>query len=409
VKSQIWVQFGRKSQKQRAASGFLIICQPTQASFIEQTLGTAVVKDATAVYFNPAALTVVSSKQLILQGTLAKAPFQFTGTAAQIPAGIIESGTATTQSSFSLPSLYASFPINDTFTAGFAIVANDFNRGLEDHSVLRYVQARNKTKDMDLVPAIGMNINSFLSIGGNLNFSHAQLIQEPVSSIPRLNIPESRSVNNSQANSIGGDFGVLLKPGKKTAIGFNYRSAITYHFQGTSTLSGITSNDYHFKYWTPARSVVSISHFPTKKFGFISTIQYLQWDIFKKASVYNFVAQAGNETVIIPEAHIEYDFHNSWLFTLGTIHHVTPQWTIRFASTFNQSPSSGKRQISAGDSLVIGSSMGYQLMKNLAIDCSYGHAFFHKKRIHIQTEKNIIMGVNRGEHNAVSLKITATA
>lgn len=391
------------------AAGFLIICQPAQASFIEQTLGTAVVKDATAVYFNPASLTVVSNKQLILQGTLAKAPFQFTGTAAGIPAGNIESGTATTQSNFSLPSVYASFPINDTFTAGFAIVANDFNRGLEDHSVLRYVQARNKTKDVDLVPAIGMTINSFLSIGGNLNFSHAQLIQEPVASIQRLNIPESRSLNISKANSIGGDFGILLKLGEKTAVGFNYRSAITYHLKGTSTLSGITANNYHFTYWTPARSVLSISHFPTKKWGFISTVQYLQWDIFKNAAVYNFVAQSGNEAVIIPQASIDYDFHNSWLFTLGTIYHATPQWTIRFASTYNQSPSSGKRQIAAGDSLVIGSSMGYQLMKNLVIDGSYGHAFFRKKRIYIQTDKNILTGVNQGEHDAVSLKITATA
>lgn len=387
----------------------LLLCTASHASFIEQTLGTAVVKDATAVYFNPAALTVVTRQQMILQGTLAKAPFQFTGSATQFPAGITESGTAATQSRFTLPSLYASLPVNEVFTAGFAIVANDFNRGLEDHSVLRYVQARNKTKDVDLVPAIGVTINSYLAIGGNVNFSKAQLIQEPVSGISRLNIPESRSLNTSKANSMGGDFGILLKPGKKTAIGLNYRSAVTYHLKGTSILSNVISDNYYFKYWTPARSVLSISHFLNEKLGFISTIQYLQWDIFKNASVHNFVAQSDNTILIVPEARINYDFHNSWLLTLGTIYHVSPKWTIRFASTYNQSPSSGKWQINAGDSLVIGSSMGYQLMKNLTIDCSYGHAFFQKKRIHIETDKNIIDGINRGSHDAVSLKMTVTA
>jgi long-subunit fatty acid transport protein len=392
--------------------GFLFLCWPLHASFIEQTLGTAVVMDATAVYFNPAALTAIPKAQLIAQGTLARSQFQFTGSAQQLPLGITESGTANITTDFSLPSLYLSIPINDKFDGGFAVVANDFNSDLEGHSVLRYAQARNHIINVDLVPAIGIRINEFLSIGGNLNLSRAHFIQEPVSGLTRLNVPESRSLNNSKGMSLGGDFGFLIKLAKKTALGFNYRSAITYHLHGTSTITGlqsVSSDNYHFKYWTPARSVLSLSHFPNEIFGFIGTIQYLQWSIFKEADIYNFATQSGTTAFINPQAHIKYNFHNSWLVTLGTIYNVSSKWVVRVAGTYNQSPSNGRFQISTGDSLVVGSSMGYQLTENFTVNCSYGHAFFKKEHINIETAQNIITGVNQGRNDAISLRLTFTA
>ena len=392
--------------------GLLFLCLPLHASFIEQTLGTAVVKDATAVYFNPAALTIIPKTQLIVQGTLARSQSQFTGSALKLPFGVTESGTSMTTSNFHLPSLYLSIPINNTFAGGFAVVANDFNRDLDGHSILRYVQARNHTNDVDLVPAIGIKLNEFVSIGGNLNLTQAHFIQKPISDLTRLNSPESHSLNNSKGSSLGGDFGILINPGKNTALGFNYRSAITYHLHGTSTMTSpqiISSNNYHFKYWTPARSVVSLSHFLNEKLGFIGTIQYLQWDIFKKAYIYNFATQSSTQAFINPQARINYNFHNSWLLTLGTIYNMSPKWIVRVAGTYNQSPSNGRFQISTGDSLVVGFSMGYELMKNLTVNCSYGHAFFKKEAINIWTAQNIITGVNRDALDSVSLKLTLTA
>lgn len=401
-----------KNLKHYVTIGFLILCGPLHASFIEQTLGTAVVRDATAVYFNPASLPTIPNMQLIVQGTLARSRSQFTGSAQKLSFDITETGTSTTNSNFSLPSLYINIPINDTFAGGFAIIANDFNRDLGDQSILRYVQARNQTKDVDLVPALGIKLNEFLSIGGHLNISQAHFIQEPISGITRLNIPESRSLNDSRGRSLGGDFGILIILAKKTALGFNYRSALTYDLHGTSTTTVpqlVSSDHYHFKYWTPARSVLSLSHFLNEKLGWIGTLQYLQWNIFKETSIYNFVTQSGSQAFINPESRINYHFHNGWLVTLGTIYNVSTKGTVRVAGTYNQSPSNGRFQISTGDSLVIGSSMGYQVMKNLTVDCSYGHAFFKKETIHILTRQNMITGINQGSHDSVSLKLTLTA
>lgn len=90
----------------------LLLSMPLNASFIEQTLGTAVVHDATATYFNPAALTVLSQKQLITLGTAARSQFQFDGNAQRFPFGLPESGASTNRSNFFLPSMYSLVLIN---------------------------------------------------------------------------------------------------------------------------------------------------------------------------------------------------------------------------------------------------------------------------------------------------------
>ena len=134
-----------------------------------------------------------------------------------------------------------------------------------------------------------------------------------------------------------------------------------------------------------------------------------RWNIFKNAYIYNFATQAGSQAFINPEARINYNFHNSWMLTLGTIFNVSSKWIVRVAGTYNQSPSNGRTQISMGDSLVVGSSMRYRFMQNLTIDCSYSHAFFAKENINISTAQNIITGINQSDHNAISLKLTLTA
>lgn len=387
----------------------LLLPLPLYASFIEATIGTAVVNDATATYYNPAALSLVNNPQMIGLGSLAYFRTHFTGQTIQRGTGFIQSGTSTSKTHYYLPSLYSATPLTNKFFAGLAVIANDFNRDIEGNSILRYVQSNNHVQDVDFVPALGVKLNHFLALGVGLNVSHAEFLLEPLSGFPSLNIPDSQSRNNSSATSVGEDAGILLTPSSTTLIGFNYRSALTYHLTGSSTLLGtpsITANNYHFTFWTPARSTFTISQLMTKRLGFIGTIQYIEWKIFKTLNIYNIATLTGRGPIIVPQATVLYHFRNTWLLTLGTQYRVTPAWVIRIAGTYSQSPSNGHYQIANGDSFILGASMGYNINKNIVIDGSYAHAFMEPADINITTGRNSVNGTNKGFRDAVSLKLT---
>lgn len=381
----------------------------TDASLIESTMGTAIVNDATAVYHNPAALTLLKNPQMIALGSVAYFRTTFTGQSFQPSTGYTQQGSASTQTHYYLPTFYFGMPANSHVTVGVAVITNLFNRDIDDASVLRYVQSTNTTQDVDIIPALGIKINDAFSVGAGVTFSRVDFDMDPVSGFPAQNIPDSQSRNVSDGTSIGGSVGFLLKPAPFTLLGFNYRSAMTFQMNGRSTFDGmppISSDNYQFTFWTPARSVLSISQHLTKSVAFIGTVQRIQWSILNNITLHNVATQVGTVSVILPTAVAPFHLRNAWVFTAGGNYRVSPQWVVRAAGSYIQSPSNGSYQLANGDSIILGASLGYEINKTFSIDGGYAHAFMKNQNIHFAAKGSIITGINRGSRDSVSLKLT---
>src|SRR5262245_46633267 len=92
------------------------------ASFIESTMGAAVVNDATAVYYNPAALALLKNPQIIALNSIGDFRTQFTGQFIQSNTGFTQSGSSITQTHYFLPSFYLGIPTTDKITIGLAVI-----------------------------------------------------------------------------------------------------------------------------------------------------------------------------------------------------------------------------------------------------------------------------------------------
>ncbi len=373
-------------------------------------MGTAVVNDATAAYYNPAALTFLDNAQIIALATAAQSHSQFTGEVTQSSSDFNQSGTSQSQSKFFLPSGYVGVPLSNRFFLGVAVLANNFNRDVDQGSILRYVMSDNNIKAVDFVPALGIKLTNYLSIGAALNFSQADFLFTPVSGFPDVDTPDVQSHNTAKAGALGEDIGILFKPLPSTQIGLNYRSSMTYHFNGTSQFQSnppITSNDFSFDYWTPARYVISINQFLSRAFGLIGTAQWIKWDIYDTINVNGIATQIGLKPVILSHVDVPLHYQNGWIYTLGGYYRLSPQWIIRTAGSYVQSPGNPNYQITEGDSIVLGASIGYKLNKVISVDASYAHAFIQNQEINIQNSINTIDGINMGYRDSISLKITA--
>jgi len=392
----------------------LWLCFPftLHASIIETTIGTAVVNDATAAYFNPAALVLLKNKQIIALGSVANFKNHFNGQSTLSASGytLSGSGSANANTNFYLPSLYIGIPtLNDNkLSFGVAIIYNYFARTLPDDSIARYVLSDNRIQDINFVPAIGFKINNNFSLGFGLNVTSVDRRSEPISGFPNIGINDAKSINETSGTSIGGDIGCLIRISQATVLGLNYRSAITYQMEGKSIYEGTPniSADYKFKFWTPARAVFSFNHFLTPKLGLIGTFQYIQWNIMKSTNSHGIATRLLAAPVVIANLNSPVHLRNTWLLTLGAHYHITPQWVIRGIVNYTQSPSNGSYQISNGDEYILAFSTGYKFNKNITIDAGYGHSFINTKNISIANATNITSGTNNSSRNAFSVKLT---
>ena len=382
---------------------------PLHASFIEVTMGTAVINDASATYFNPAALTLLKKPQLIGLGSVTNLSENFNGQFSPTSSNVSRPGTSKQQANNYLPSLYVGVPTKNKFSFGFAIVSNLLNSQIDENSILRYKQSNSRIKNIDFIPGVGVQINKFLSIGAGVTYSTANITSEPITRFPGQDIPDSQSRNATKSNTYGGNAGFLLKPSKSTLIGFNYRSVLPYQFRGTSSFEGITSitsNNYQFNYWTPARNVLTFSHFFRPELGLIGTVQRVQWSVFDHTVVRGLATQVGAHATIRSETRVPYHFHDTWTFTVGGIKSITPKWVVRMAGSYEQAPGNGDYQITNGDNMVIGISMGYNFSKNVTLDGGYAYGFQKSKAINIHSSSETVTGINNGFRDSLSIKLT---
>lgn len=409
VQQHLWMKPMRHKMKVGMMAVTYVFSTLSHASFIETTMGTAIVNDATAAYFNPAALSMLKTPQIIPLGTIARFTTNFTGQTTAVATGLTAYGSTDTTSYYYSPSFYMGVPLSQNrVILGFAAVSNFANRNPEENSILRYVQSGNTIQDYDFVPSIGVKINDSFSVGGGVNFSYTTFHLHPIVGFPGTNIPDGQSNNNSDGSGIGANAGFLLRPTSNILIGFNYRTVTTYRERGKSTFNStpeLVSNNYHFQFRTPARSVLSVSEKMTPNTSIIATIQYIQWSIIRNGYIYNIATLRGMTPTIL-NAIVPYYLHNTWAFTLGGNYRFKPNWIIRIASTYNQSPDSGYYQISNGDSISLGGSLGYDVNKAITLDGSYAHAFQQNQNININGNRFVIKGTNQAARDVVSLKIT---
>lgn len=378
------------------------------ASIIESTMGAAVVNDATAVYYNPAALVFLKKPQIVALNSFSSFQSQFSGQAVQTRTGFTQSGSTTSQTNFYLPSFYLGIPATDKITIGFAAVSNFFDKDIDGNSILRYAQSNNSVQNIDIVSAAEFKLNDIFSLGAAIDASYAYFLLQRTSGFPSLNIPDSQSNNECDGTGIGGDVGFLLRPSNFTIVGLNYRSAVTYRLSGKSVFESnpeVISDNYGYTFWTPARIVLSINQAITPTLGIIGTVQRIEWSIFDEINIHGIAAQIGKQPVIL-NADVPFHLHDTWLLTLGGNYRITPKWVIRIAGSYNQSPGNSNFQITNGDSIILGGSVGYEIFKNITIDGGYAHAFIQKENIHVATGPNMINGVTTGFVNAFSLKLT---
>lgn len=405
------VNFKNVFTKTLTISALLFSASHATAAYIDASLGDAVVGNASAVYYNPAALTILGSKELVVYDSLSLVYFKFSGTARQRLTGYSQTGTATTYTDYMLPSAYLALPLNKRVTLGFGETYTYY--GIAEYpndSILRYFGTISYFNALDLMPSVGIRVTNWFSIGAGLDVELANLALYAMSGFPTLNIPDREGSSLGTGVGIGGHMGILLMPRLGTLIGLTYHSPVAVTIRGQSTFASdpsVISNQFQTTVTAPPSAVFSIDQFFTRKLGLIGTVQFTGWDTIGRINLQNvaFNSFITGDT-ILPSVVNNFLLHNTWRFALGAHYAPTDRWTLRASFNYDQSPENSTVQVAAGNYFIFGGGFGYRFTKKLNWDLNYGYILYQKQHVDINGASNIIVGDTRGNRNGVSTRLT---
>ncbi len=412
-----------------SAGGFSLYTESGAAAIGNYAAGIAAEgADASIGWYNPAGLILIKKQQVVFGGVGVVPSTELTGVSnyvTQLP--VIGPLPSYTQSFSNLqggenavvPSFHYALPLGDRATFGLSVVSPfGLSTNYDKNSAVRYTATESKFETLNVSPELGGKLTDNWSIGAGLDLQYARVHFNSMIGAPAVyqynNIGPGSYISPSAADSsstnVGDSFGVgfhagtlFMFNGQHTRLGFNYQSAISHSFDGTSTLTGRLADPSFFillpedanpnaSYSTnslysnaidlPAIMTLSAYQDVTNKFALLGSIVYSSWSSFNSITLNNIAVGIPNDadttTLTQINSTINENYHDAWRAALGANYHVTDKWMMRVGGGYDQTPTDNEhRDVRLPDSNRWALSVGshYQATPSIGVDVGYTYLF----------------------------------
>src|SRR5690554_7267426 len=233
------------------ASGFKLNEQSASGVGTAYAGRTAVVEDATTVYYNPAGMSKLTRPEISVGGAYINIDAKFSngertnplGVSSDIEGGYDHGGSLIPASS--IPFVYYAHPINEKLALGFGIfVPFGAHTEYSDTALSGGFAGKTELTTVDFQPAFSYKINDTLAIGGGLDIVYAkgtlskQLDLVPYApGSPVLEQEAYKGYENTFSVegddvAVGWNLGLMWDITPETTLGLTYRSEVKFTLEG---------------------------------------------------------------------------------------------------------------------------------------------------------------------------------
>src|SRR5690554_428498 len=240
------------------ASGFKLNEQSASGVGTAYAGRTAVVEDASTVYYNPAGMSKLTRPEISVGGAYINIDAEFSngerinpaGTSSKYETGVYDHGGSLIPAS-SIPFVYYAHPINEKLALGFGVfVPFGAHTEYSDTALSGGFAGKTELTTIDFQPAFSYKVNDTLAIGGGLDIVYAkgtlskQLdlipyvpagVGHPLESV--LNKDEYKGYENTFSVegddvAFGWNLGLMWDITPATTLGVTYRSEVKFTLEG---------------------------------------------------------------------------------------------------------------------------------------------------------------------------------
>lgn len=369
------------------AAGFALVEQNVSGLGNAYAGQAASAQDASTIFFNPAGMTLLPDRQLVVAGHLIKPSAEFTGTAfITVPPVTLSGGNGGDAGDLAfVPNAYFAYRVSPDIHLGVGMNAPFGLKTEYDSTWKGRTQAiKSELKTININPAIAWKASESLSLGAGLNIQYIEATL-------------SNSANGAGVATVHGDdygwgfnVGLLWQPTTATRVGLAYRSDIEYTLDGDVDFSVVTAlnGDVTAETTLPDSASLSLFHKMSPKWDLLVDVSWTDWSDFKELRIVR------NGGVLLGVTEENWD--DSYRYSVGANYHLDDKLTLRGGLAYDETPvSDAFRTARIPDESRTWLAFGaqYRLSAQSVIDVGYAHLFIEDARID-KTESGVTLSGN---------------
>ncbi|TXI71727.1 MAG: transporter, partial [Flavobacterium sp.] len=280
-------------------------------------------------------------------------------------------------------SLYATYKLNDWFTAGLAVYtpygsAVEWDQDWQGAHLVNNIDLQ----AIFIQPSISVRVGEHFSVGGgpifatgSVNFNR-NLSMNPLLSDSEGN-PTDVTIDAKGINAWGYTAGFMFNPTDKLRIGMNYRSEIIMEardgdaiYNDTPTFNPLANTTFNADLPLPAELTVGLSYQVTDKWLLAFDYNRTMWSAYEALDV-----TFGNGT----ESLNPRNYQNVSTYRVGTQYKANDKFTFRAGWYFDESPVQDgyfAPETPRNDSMGYTGGLTYQVNSKLGVDFSFLYLHF---------------------------------
>ena len=392
-----------------ALAGFADLAQAAGFALIEQNasgLGNAyagaaaVAGDASTIFFNPAGMTRLPGRQIVVVGHLIKPQAEFSGTVSPAIGG----GTGGDAGSWSfVPNGYFAYRLTPKIHLGVGLnspfgLKTEYGPGWMG----RYQAIKSEVKTVNLNPSIAYKLSDTLSLGAGLNIQRIEAVLTSLQPLGAPPAPTPLVTIKGDDYGWGYNLGALWQATPATRIGLSYRSEVAYTLEGTSSTSNpsVTSlnGPVTADITLPASASLSLFHTLSSQWDLLADVTWTGWSSFDRLPIQGTV----NKTT--PE-----NWQDILRYSLGATWHMSDKLSLRGGLAYDEAPVSDRYRtprIPDGARTWVALGGQYRLSGRGAMDFGYAHLFVNSPELQSTDNGTTLNGQYDSQVDILSVQYT---
>lgn len=394
------------------AAGFFLPYQGTAAIGNSLAGVAALGEDASTVFWNPAGMARIETRQIAISGAIVDSNLRLTGSSASTgPSPALSTGGdgGNAGATALVPSAFMVLPFG-RFAFGLGVSAT-FGSMTEYEAQWRgrFQAIDTEIQALNLNPSLSYRVNDHWSVGFGVNLTEFDAeFGRRVALAPAV---EGNAKLQGNDFAIGYNAGILWEMTPETRLGLSYRSETQFQLGGNQTVLGPTGVPVPGQNFPiradltmPAMANLSGVHALNERWTLLGDAMFMQWSDIQNIDI----RRAAND--VSTGSPLQYQFRDTWRFSAALNYRYDDRWLFRGGIAWDQSPVKGsaERTASLPDSDRIWLSIGtrFDITPSHRLDLAYAHVFFQESQISRTTNGMTLRGDYSNSADLLSAQYT---